>query len=433
MQSHRLLRETSLSLDFNQLLNILVNVENVLIIQDLDGVCMGLVKDPLQRSIDRTYVEAAAGFSPHFYVLTNGEHIGTRGVNRILEKAFGHDAYLKRQGRYLPGLAAGGVQWQDRFGQVSHPGVSHHELAFLQAIPDRLRDRLQTFCSHHITHLEPTVIDGCIDASVLDNVASPTANLNSFYETLQDQPTLYAKLQDDMKALMDEFLEDAAAQGLSESFFVHYAPNLGRDEAGLEIMRPATGMDSGTTDFQFMLRGAVKEAGVPVILNHYYYQRTGTYPLGAAFNARQAPQDHDELLGLIKTAFDPFLMPIIVGVGDTVNSQVVEQGDTQTVRRGGSDRNFLQLIQDIGHSFQKGNIVVYVDSSQGEVKNRRQVSVEQHSDGSYHIVQGPCDPQDTDDPLQLNLVFPGGHQQYSEVFRDAAAARKQRQRTLRQT
>ncbi len=431
MHSHRLLHETALSLDFDQLLNILVNVENVLIIQDLDGVCMGLVKDPLQRSIHRGYVEAAAQFSPHFYVLTNGEHIGTRGVNRILEKAFGHDAYLRRQGCYLPGLAAGGVQWQDRFGQVSHPGVSDQELAFLQSIPDRIRDRLQQFCDNYLQHLAPAVINDCIDASVLDNMASPTANLNSFYEALREQPAVYAKLQAEMQALMDACLQDATAQGLDASFFVHYAPNLGRDASGMEIMRPATEIDSGTTDFQFMLRGAVKEAGVPVILNHYYYQRTGTYPLGAEFNARQAPQDYDELLDLIATSFDSFAMPIIIGVGDTVNSQVVEQDKSQTVRRGGSDRNFLQLIQDIGQIFNKGNIIVYVDSSQGEVKNRRQVNLEKDPDGSLYVVQGPCDPKDTSDPLQLNIVFPGGHQQYTEVFQYASETRQQRQRTLR--
>ncbi len=390
---------------------------------------MGLVSDPLQRSIERAYVEAATSFSPHFYVLTNGEHIGKRGVNRILEKSFGSEAYLKRHGHYLPGLAAGGVQWQDRFGQVSHPGVSDRELIFLRSIPDRLRDRLQRFCSRH-SHLDSSVLDACIEASVLDNVASPTANLNSFYEAFRDQPAIYAKLQAEIKALMDECLNDAADQGLSDSFFVHYAPNLGRDTSGLEIMRPATEADSGTTDFQFMLRGAVKEAGVPVILNHYYYQRTGTYPLGEAFNARQAPQNYDELLELIKTSFDPFVMPIMIGVGDTVNSQVVELGEAQTVCRGGSDRNFLQLIQDIGQSFNKGNIVVYVDSSQGEVKNRRPVTVGQQPDGASGVVQGPCDPQDTDDPLQLNIVFPEGHQQYTQVFQSAAATRKQRQRTL---
>ena len=45
---HLLLHEMALSLDVDKLANILANVENLLIIQDLDGVCMGLVKDPPQ-------------------------------------------------------------------------------------------------------------------------------------------------------------------------------------------------------------------------------------------------------------------------------------------------------------------------------------------------------------------------------------------------
>ena len=76
-----------LSLNHEKLANLLINTDNFLIIQDLDGVCMGLVKDPLTREIDPEYVQATQQLDGHFYVLTNGEHIGTRGVNSIIEKA----------------------------------------------------------------------------------------------------------------------------------------------------------------------------------------------------------------------------------------------------------------------------------------------------------------------------------------------------------
>ena len=44
----------------DQLLQELAAVDDLLIVQDLDGVCMQLVKDPLTRRMDRSYVEAAA-------------------------------------------------------------------------------------------------------------------------------------------------------------------------------------------------------------------------------------------------------------------------------------------------------------------------------------------------------------------------------------
>ncbi len=83
------LNRRSLSLDSDALIQLLVDRENILIIQDLDGVCMGLVRDPLTRKIDRSYLEATRHFQDHFYVLTNGEHIGKRGVNEIVERTFG--------------------------------------------------------------------------------------------------------------------------------------------------------------------------------------------------------------------------------------------------------------------------------------------------------------------------------------------------------
>ncbi|MGF1538416.1 MAG: glucosylglycerol 3-phosphatase [Elainellaceae cyanobacterium] len=407
------LHQQTFSLNHRALADLLATTENLLIIQDLDGVCMGLVKDPLTRVIDTKYVKASQAFDGHFYVLTNGEHIGQRGVNGIIARAGGNG-----ETGYLPGLAAGGVQWQTRAGEVSHPGVSEAELAFLTAVPERIQARLREFFKQHDSGLSEADITQAIAASALDNVASPTANLNTLQGILSNTPKLYLALQQEMADLMQDLLKEAADQGLSDSFFVHFAPNLGRDGQGNEVVWYAEeGGSLGTTDFQFMLRGAIKEAGVLALLNRYYHQRTGAYPLGETFSARSAPQDHDALLDLVKK-FDPEQMPLMVGVGDTVTSQVVD-GE---VRRGGSDRNFLQLIQDMGRALGTGNLVVYVDSSGGEVK-RRALTVDTVA-GELRVSAGPGDPRDESEPLRLNVVFPGGHKQYIQTF-CAAARRRQ--------
>ncbi|MGJ3244465.1 MAG: glucosylglycerol 3-phosphatase [Elainellaceae cyanobacterium] len=427
---HAALHQESLSLKHSEFTHVLSSIENLLIIQDLDGVCMGLVKDPLHRVMDTDYIYATQSFDGHFYVLTNGEHIGQRGVNSIIERAFGEVDRVKRDGLYLPGLAAGGVQWQTRSGEVSHPGVSHDELAFLDEVPSRIRAKLQQFFDDHTNELPDDIsvndIDQCIQASVLDNVASPTANLNTCHELLIEHPMLYRALQHAIEALMNELLYDADTRGLGDSFFVHYAPNLGRDDSGHELVWFAQGKESGTTDFQFMLRGAIKEAGVLALLNRYYHDRTGIYPLGEEFSARQAPKQHAALVDLVRTNFDPALMPFMIGVGDTVTSQAVEEGDRLVFKRGGSDRNFLQLIQDIGYELDTGNIIAYVDSSGGEVKNRKPLPLDT-VDGVLTVLEGPGDSRDIDDPLTLNVVFPGGYREYIAVFKKAAEAR---QRTI---
>lgn len=413
------------SLDHNALIDLCQRQNNLLIIQDLDGVCMGLVKNPLTRTLDPAYVRAARQLDGHFYVLTNGEHIGNRGVNRIVEKTFDTGTVAK-EGLYLPGLAAGGVQWQDRFGTVSHPGVSSQELEFLAAVPDQISQRLQQFFQG-LSDDDPK-IQTCIEAAVLDNPVSPTANLNVFYDLLADRIKIYAQLQQEMQVLTAELLAQAQAQGLGQSFFVHYAPNLGKDAQGNEILQPATPEDAGTTDFQFMLQGGIKEAGVLAILNRYYHQRTGQYPLGADFNARQAPQSHAALVDLVKEKFDPAHMPTLIGVGDTVTSKAVEENGELRFQRGGSDRNFLYLIQTLGQEFDTQNVVIYVDSSRGEVKNRKSLKQELapisgSGTSSYRVTSGPGDDRDMEDPLTLNVVFPEGHNQYIQCFRTIAQRR----------
>ena len=415
------LSTSSLSLDHQALVEVLSQQDNLLIIQDLDGVCMGLVRDPLTRVMEPDYIRAVQNFAGHFMILTNGEHIGKRGVNRIVEQAFNDTALVQQEGLYLPGLAAGGVQWQDSYGKVSHPGVSEAELAFLAAVPKKIEFSLKQFFAQDTFGLSGQQIQAYIAASILDNKVSPTANLNVFYDAFAQQPEVYLHLQREIAQLMAQLLEQSREQGLDESFFVHYAPNLGKDATGQEIIQLATDRDSGTTDFQFMLRGGIKEVGVVVILNYYYYLQTGNYPLGKDFNARQAPQKHQELLELIKANFSAAIMPQIVGVGDTVTSKAEVNGNEISFRRGGSDRGFLQLVQDLNQDFQKDNIVVYIDSSGGEVKNRKPLKIE-----NSKVVAGAGDSRDISDPLILNVVFPEGHQQYIKIFKTAALKRHNR-------
>lgn len=418
------------SIDHPRLLDTLVACDKLLIIQDLDGVCMGLVRDPLTRSIDPRYVQASRQLAGHFYVLTNGEHIGSRGVNGIIESSLTSAAQAREQGLYLPGLAAGGVQMQDRYGQVSHPGVSAAELAFLQTVPELAERFLGALLAAPPYALAAEEIAALVSVSVLDNLASPTLNINSLYQHFKTQPALYQQLQHAVEGFMTQLLLQAADSELQESFFVHYAPNLGSDAQGLERVKYSTGENAGSTDFQFMLKGAIKEVGVLVILNHYYYQHTGTYPLGADFNARQAPRERSALLQLAREHFDPAHMPCIVGVGDTVTSvSHTQDGATQQLR-GGSDRGFLTLVQELGNVFDSNNCVVYIDSSGGEVDrpglnaaHLQRRAVEPHLE-PWTAAKGISDPCD---PLQLETIFCAGHEQYVAFFCTLAERYTQRQ------
>ena len=274
------LHQSDLSLKHDALIQLLANHQNLLIVQDLDGVCMQLVKDPLTRSISPEYLQATVGFAHHFFVLTNGEHIGSRGVNRIIDQAVGeHSSQF-----YLPGLAAGGVQWQSMEGMVSHPGVREEVLSFLARIPREMAAHINQFFADQQNAIASDTLDACIKAAILDNKVSPTVNLNVFYDAFGDRPEIYSALQQSIANLTQRLLEDARLQGLERDFFVHYAPNLGQDKDGNEVIQMAKDGDSGTTDFQFMLKGARKEVGLLFLLNQYYGYHTGTFPLGEDFH-----------------------------------------------------------------------------------------------------------------------------------------------------
>ena len=398
-------------MDLDSLQKELIDSPDFLIVQDLDGVCMPLVKDPLTRSLAAKYVHAAALLRGNFCVLTNGEHEGHRGVNRLVEQALGDRSIARNQGLYLPGLAAGGVQLQDEFGHLTHPGVSDAEMSFLASVPERMNALMGALLPSVMPDLADQDLKAEIKQAILDTQVSPTINLNSLFSRIPNDVSGQRALQSMLEALMQQLMEMAVAEGLHESFFLHVAPNLGRDSSGSERLKPSTPGDVGSTDIQFMLRGAIKEAGLLVLINRHVSARTGIPPLGEDFNVRTAPQDLESLLALCKDRIPLEQMPQLVGVGDTVTSTESASGDGWL--RGGSDRGFLTLLQELGRSFQRPNRVVIVDSSGGEI-DRPSLA-----DDS---LAGISDPED---PLQFDVCIPGGPDQYVDWFVDLAEARSE--------
>ena len=119
----------------------LISSKNILIIQDIDGVCIPLVKDPMTRKLESKYIYAVKEFAEEFFVLTCGEHEGPRGVNRIIERSLGSTNEPKNKELYLRGLAACGVEYQDSNGEISFEGVSEKELKFLSKVPSLIRPK----------------------------------------------------------------------------------------------------------------------------------------------------------------------------------------------------------------------------------------------------------------------------------------------------
>ena len=72
----------------------LISSKNILFIQDIDGVCIPLVKDPMTRELESKYIYGVKELAEEFFVLTCGEHEGPRGVNRIIERSLGSTTCL---------------------------------------------------------------------------------------------------------------------------------------------------------------------------------------------------------------------------------------------------------------------------------------------------------------------------------------------------
>lgn len=394
--------------EHSELVKRLTKERNILLVQDIDGVCIPLVKNPLTRRLDLNYIYSANSLSDEFVVLTNGEHEGYRGVNRIVEEALGNKSKAKKHGFYLPGLAAGGVELQDKYGNISYPGVNSREISFLKDVPLLLKELFKTELIKANIIADEEENNNTIDNSVLDTRFTPTLNLNHIFDLSGKDYIKKISIQKKALIVMEKIIDKANNQGLGESFYLHIAPNNGKYKSKEQI-KFSSEEDIGTTDIQFMLSGALKETGLLVLLNEYINKREGYKPFGEKFNARKAPRLIKELKTICLDNIPKEHMPLIIGVGDTVTSNKIESRDEYL--RGGSDRGFLTLIQEIGKSYQLNNKVIFVDSNDGEVQRPTT------KDGS---MKGISDPKDN---LKFDIIFKNGTPEYREWFEALSIAR----------
>ncbi len=389
-----------------EVINTIINEQNILIVQDLDGVCIPLVQDPLQREINKEYVKDVSRLREKFAVLTCGEHEGKRGVNRLVEKALDSKTTAKENGFYLPGLAACGVEYQDRFSNLSYPGLKDNEINFLAEVPKMMRSMLTNELKKFLPNLLNEKRNKLIDVAVCDTRFTPTLNFNEIFSYVKNDFQKVKDLQLIMGKIMNDLLEESKNFGLDNSFYLHLMPNLGiRD--GREIMKYSTQNEFGTTDIQFIINGAIKEAGLLFLLNKYIANKTGVYPFGENFNVRNAPKTHAQLIKLCRDKIPHEQMPLIVGVGDTVTS--VKDNQDNSWLRGGSDRGFLTLIQRLGESYKKDNQVVFVNSCNEQVLRPRINGTD---------MKGVSDPNDD---LKFNMIINDGPKEYIEWFKQLAS------------
>ena len=389
-----------------EVIDTIINEKNILIVQDLDGVCIPLVQDPLKREIKREYVEDVSKLREKFAVLTCGEHEGRRGVNRLVEKALNSKTIAKESGFYLPGLAACGVEFQDRFSNLSHPGLKDNEIKFLAEVPKMMRSMLTDELKEFLPNLSNELRNKLIDVAVCDTRFTPTLNFNEIFSYVKNDFQKVKDLQLIMEKIMIILLEDSKKFGLDNSFYLHLMPNLGiRD--GREIMKYSTQNEFGTTDIQFIIKGAIKEAGLLLLLNKYIANKTGLYPFGKNFNVRDAPKTPNKLIELCKDKIPRDQMPLLIGVGDTVTS--VKNNKDHSWLRGGSDRGFLTLIQRLGGSYKKENQVIFVNSCNEQVFRPRINGTD---------MTGISDPKDD---LKFNIIINDGPEEYIEWFKQLAS------------
>ena len=389
-----------------EVINTIINEQNILIVQDLDGVCIPLVQDPLQREINKEYVKDVSRLREKFAVLTCGEHEGKRGVNRLVEKALNSKKTAKENGFYLPGLAACGVEYQDRFSNLSYPGLKDNEINFLAEVPKMMRSMLTNELKKFLPNLSNEKRNKLIDVAVCDTRFTPTLNFNEIFSYVKNDFQKVKDLQLIMGKIMNDLIEESKNFGLDNSFYLHLMPNLGiRD--GREIMKYSTQNEFGTTDIQFIIKGAIKEAGLLFLLNKYIANKTGVYPFGENFNVRNAPKTHAQLIKLCREKIPHEQMPLLVGVGDTVTS--VKDNKDNSWLRGGSDRGFLTLIQRLGESYKKDNQVVFVNSCNEQVLRPRINGTD---------MQGVSDPNDD---LKFNMIINDGPKEYIEWFKQLAS------------
>ena len=382
--------------------------ENILLIQDLDGVCIPLVKDPMTRKLDKDYILAAKLLKSEFYVLTCGEHEGERGVNRIIERSLNNILEPKNKGLYLQGLAACGVEFQDNKGNISFEGISQKELDFLSKVPSLINPRFKNIIKRLFPSMEQKTIDYHASISICDTKFSPTINFNSLFEIVENDWEKRVVIQKELHTMMNEIINICESENLSNSFFLHISPNLGKINE-TEIIKYATHNDIGTTDIQFLLKGAVKDSGVLFLLNNFIGKKTGRKPFGQNFNFRDSPKTLKDKVAFCKKHIQKKDMPLIIGIGDTITSQ--KNSGENFFSRGGSDRSFLELIQFLGEEYNNENLIIFVDSSSGEVFRPSTKKTG---------LQGITDKEDY---LKLDFIFQDGPKEYIKWFIEIANQR----------
>ena len=389
--------------------NLIINSKNILFIQDIDGVCIPLVKDPMTRKLDSEFIFAVKNLEKEFFVLTCGEHEGPRGVNRIVERSLKSIDKPVKKGLYLRGLAACGVEYQDNNGNISFEGVSKKEVDFLAKVPDLMRPYFEQIVKNIFPYLDQEEINLHASKSICKTRFSPTINFNSLFDLVKDDPEKRKLIQKSFQDMMNKIIYKAKAKGLKNSFFLHISPNLGSKD-GNEIIKLSSKNDIGSTDIQLLLKGAVKDSGVLFLLNKFILDKTGKAPFGKNFNFRKCPKSIKEKVNFCKKYIKSEDMPTIIGIGDTVTSQ---KNINNFYSRGGSDRSFLEFIQLLGKEFESNNKIIFVDSSSGEVYR------------PSTKISGLEGISDVEDNLKFDMIFQNGPREYINWFIEFAKNRSQ--------
>ena len=379
----------------------LISSKNILLIQDIDGVCIPLVKDPMTRELESKYIYAVKELAEEFFVLTCGEHEGPRGVNRIIERSLRSTILPKDKELYLRGLAACGVEYQDNNGEISFEGVSNEEINFLSKVPNLIRPKFDLIVKKIFPNLCQEDINYHAAKSICDTRFSPTINFNSLFDLVKKDPHKRKIIQISFEKMMNEIIYKAESEGLKNSFFLHISPNLG-NKNGQEIIKLSSNNDIGSTDIQLLIKGAVKDSGVLFLLNKFIEDKTGKAPFGSNFNFRNSPNSITEKIDLCKKTIQKDDMPLIIGVGDTVTSK--KHHGKEIYLRGGSDRSFLEFIQILGNEFGIKNKIIFVDSSSGEVERPSTKKT------------GLKGISDINDNLKFDLIFKNGPKEYISWF-----------------
>ena len=386
---------------------IILSSQNILFIQDIDGVCIPLVKDPMTRKLNKEYIFAAKKLDKEFFVLTCGEHEGERGVNRIIERSLGSKFKPKRDGLYLRGLAACGVEYQDNKGEINSEGISKEELDFLANVPQIMRPKFRLIVKELFPKMDDNLINFHMKKSICDTRFSPTINFNSLFE-ISENNLKKIKIQRYFQKMMNEIISIGESEGLRNSFFLHISPNLG-SKNGVEILKESNNNDIGSTDIQLLLKGAQKDSGVLFLLNKFIGDIKGKKPFGENFNFRDAPIEKNKKIAFCKKYIQPKDMPLIIGVGDTITSNQIKKSNSFS--RGGSDRSFLEFIQLLGYEFGIKNNIIFVDSSYGEVfrPSTKETGL-----------KGITDKYDS---LKFDIIFQDGPEEYINWFTKIAHKR----------